>query len=67
MGEPTQAAVAAQCECADCRQYRLWRVGGTDEWQPDLDDWNARSAAIDAYVDVGEPTDARTPEALSSY
>jgi hypothetical protein len=33
------------CGCADCREYRLWRTEGTDEWQPRSEAWDAWSAS----------------------
>jgi hypothetical protein len=52
--------VAATCDCADCRQFRVWRAEGTDEWQPDADEWTARSMStapngidVDAIQDPG--------------
>jgi hypothetical protein len=42
-----RSAIAAFCDCADCRQYRLWRAEGTDEWQPKREDWDAWATATD--------------------
>lgn len=33
------------CGCADCREYRRWRVEGTDEWQPKPDAWESSAAS----------------------
>jgi hypothetical protein len=67
MGESTRPAVAAQCDCPDCRHYRLWRAEGTDEWQPDANGWNPRSAAVEPYaaVDVDAIVDPPTTMASS--
>jgi hypothetical protein len=68
MSEGPKSAVAAQCACADCRQYRLWRAEGTDEWQPDGDRWNVRSAPAEAYAaDATATGEAEAVESLSSH
>jgi hypothetical protein len=56
-------STTAICDCADCRQYRLWRTEGTDEWQPKREGWDAWStttepAAVDAdAVDLDFPAE----------
>jgi hypothetical protein len=50
MDERRGSAIAAVCECADCRQYRLWRAEGSDEWLPDPDAWKARAMAFEPGV-----------------
>ena len=68
MNDRRAVPVLASCDCADCRQYRLWRAEGTDEWQPDGASWHDRSAAADAYaVDVDGVIDAETAGPLSSH
>jgi hypothetical protein len=68
MREAARPMIAAQCECADCRQYRLWRVEGNDEWQPDRDGWNARSMGVDAFaVDIDAAADAGSRETAQTY
>jgi hypothetical protein len=42
-----RSTIAANCDCAECRQYRLWRAEGTDEWQPKREDWDTWSEATD--------------------
>jgi hypothetical protein len=46
-----RSTIAANCDCAECRQYRLWRAEGTDEWQPKREDWDAWSTATNPAAD----------------
>jgi hypothetical protein len=64
MNEGARSTVATHCECPDCRQYRLWRAEGTDEWQPRRDGSNAPSVAID--VDAVDSTPTRESQPLES-
>jgi hypothetical protein len=39
------------CDCADCRNYRVWETEGTEDWEPERDGWSAwttTSTSVDA-------------------
>jgi hypothetical protein len=61
-----RSTVGTQCECADCRQYRLWRAEGTEEWQPDRDTAEWQSMARESYGVDTETPDADTVETLTA-
>jgi hypothetical protein len=63
----TRSTIAALCDCADCRQYRLWRAEGTDEWQPPREGWDAWSMTTDpAAVERDAAERDRSAEPVSS-
>jgi hypothetical protein len=63
----TRSTIAALCDCADCRQYRLWRAEGTDEWQPPREGWDAWSMTTDpAGVERDAAERDRSAEPVSS-
>jgi hypothetical protein len=64
MNEGAGSTVATHCECPDCRQYRLWRAEGTDEWQPRRDGSNAPSAPTD--LDAADSMAARESQPVES-
>ena len=53
---------AAICDCADCRQYRLWRAEGTDEWQPKREGPDGWSAATEPAVADADAVELDVPE-----
>jgi hypothetical protein len=68
MVERANPAVASVCECADCRRYRVWRLEGTDEWQPESDAWTGFPMMLDGdRADARMSADAGPADALSRY
>lgn len=63
VNDQTRVAGSGSCDCGDCRDYRLWRVEGTDEWEPNAERRDVALVSADAAFAASDwATDWRTTE-----